>query len=208
MSRHPHASKCIDTFKIVYETAVKYYTRVRDLARAHTRSYTLNYFLISDTDSLILSAPDDLELPVPIGNAYGEWKHEVSGDIQAFHSLGPKNYCLVVKEKDGTLTSSTKARGFFIKDKLSSKEVNAETLAALVHDYLEHDRSRCKVVPQFNIRIEGKTKRLYSETSLKVFRNDIYNKRVAFRGSRFSPVSLPFGYSATMLKRRNIPDFC
>ena len=141
-----------------------------------------------------------MKIPVPIGNAYGEWKHEVNGEILAFHSLGPKNYCLVVREEDGSLTTSTKARGFFLKDKISSAEVNARSLAALVHSFVVEGEARCKVVPQFNIRIEGKTKQLYSELGLKMFRNNVYNKRVAFTGNMHSVFTLPFGYSDEMLQ--------
>ena len=111
----------------------------------------------------------------------------------------------MVKEKDGSLTTFAKARGFFLKDKLAGAEVNASTMAELVRSYVNLGDSESKVVPQFNIKIEGKTKRLYSETSLKVFRNDIYNKRVPFIGGAHpSPVTMPFGYNRDMLQRRNI----
>ena len=153
---------------------------------------------------MILKMPTGVDIPVPFGNAYGEFKHEVNGEILEYHSLGPKNYCLLVQEKNGHTYQITKARGFFLKDKWSSQEINRNTFCNLLEDLLEKETETRRLVPQFNIKIEKKTKELFSQLTLKTFRNNVYNKRNAFTGNMKSNFTMPYGYNEEMLKRRCI----
>lgn len=159
----------------------------------------------TDTDSMILAVPNGVEIPVPFGNCYGEFKHEVVGNIKEFHSLGPKNYCIVAETEDKSKEFHiVKARGFYIKDEWSSREINHTSFVNLLDDYLLKETTTRKLVPQFNIRIEKKNLQLFSALSVKVFRNDVYNKRCSFRGKETSLFTMPFGYTEDMLLRRNI----
>lgn len=153
---------------------------------------------------MIIKIANNVEIPVPFGNAYGEFKHEVDGEILEFYSLGPKNYCLLVRDKKGETYQITKARGFFIKDKWSSEEINLAAFQQLLDDLLEKETETRRLVPQFNIRIEKNTKQLFSQLSLKTFRNNVYNKRNAFCGDMKSNFTMPYGYTENMLKKRCI----
>ena len=162
-----------------------------------TKSGATLYY--TDTDSIILSLKKGEHLPLPFGNAYGQFKHEVEGKIKQFYSLGPKNYCIVTEMQDGSSVHMIKARGFFLKGEATKQEVNLETFKIFIDQLLNKQKTVIKHVPQFRISCEKKTRRLYSELCVKRFANNTYNKRVYFTGSKSTPFTLPYGYSEAML---------
>ena len=153
----------------------------------------------TDTDSGIFCRPHHVPLPLPIGGAYGEFKYEIEDDIHGFFSLGPKNYCLLLKDKNENMTQVVKARGFFLKDKWASNEVNADTFQIFLRNFIVDKKSSRRLVPQFHIRCEKRTKNIFTELGLKIFRNDTFNKRVAFTGASASSLTLPYGYDHSMI---------
>ena len=153
----------------------------------------------TDTDSYLMSMKKCQSLPLSIGYAYGEFKYEIDDEIVTFYSLGPKNYCIVTRDKNGHIQQTVKARGFYLKNAWSSHEVNDQTFKDHLKKYLLDETSSKVIVPQFHIRCEKKTKKIFSELSMKVFANDTYNKRVSFKGARANSFTLPFGYSEEML---------
>ena len=154
----------------------------------------------TDTDSIILGINKNIPIPLPFGNAYGEFKHEVDGEILSFYSLGPKNYCLTVKQNEKEeLTHTVKARGFYLKSGWSLQEVNVNTFRTFIDSLLQDgENSLVKYVPQFQIRTNKNTRQLSSVLYFKQFRNDTYNKRVYFTGPNKPHYTLPFGYSQKM----------
>ena len=156
----------------------------------------------TDTDSMILSMKKDQTLPLPFGNAYGEFKHEVTGNIKYFYSLGPKNYSMLIENPDGSNYHITKARGFFLKNDLAAKEVNLQTFKHFIEQLLEQEQKVVRHVPQFRIRCEKSSRQLFSELSVKKFANDTYNKRVFFTGDQYTMFTMPYGYTQNMLDRK------
>ena len=156
----------------------------------------------TDTDSIVLSMKKDKSLPLPFGNAYGQFKHEVNGKIRYFYSLGPKNYCMLIQRSDGSTYHITKARGFFLRNDLAANEVNMQTFQHFIDQLLQHEQKAVRHVPQFRIRTEKHTRQVFSELSVKKFANDTYNKRVFFTGDNSTMFTMPYGYTQNMLQRK------
>ena len=153
----------------------------------------------TDTDSIVFSLKKGEPLPFPFGNAYGQFKHEVEGEIRQFYSLGPKNYCIATEASNGSTSHMIKARGFYLKGEAAKAEVNLETFKMFIDQLLNKQKAAVKHVPQFRISCEKKTRRLFSEICVKKFANNTYNKRVYFTGPKCTPFTLPYGYSQEML---------
>ena len=155
----------------------------------------------------VFSISADEEIPLPLGNAYFQFKHELGENVELleFYSLGPKTYCILCREKGGdkVVKQIIKVRGFHLQsDGWTKEEINAATIKYFVDQRLSEDLTHVRHVPHFNIRIDPRTKRPYSLLSVKRFGNDTYNKRVYFSGCDSVDFTMPFGYTKEMLAER------
>ena len=148
----------------------------------------------------------DREMPLPMGNAYFQFKHELGerADLQEFYSLGPKSYCILFRDREsGKLEQVIKVRGFFLQsDDWTSEQINRTRIRHFVDQRLRKDMTEEVFVPHFNIRIDPHTKVPYSVLSVKRFGNDTYNKRVYFSGMDSVDFTMPFGYTRGMMEER------
>ena len=146
------------------------------------------------------------EIPLPMGNAYFQFKHELGErtELLEFYSLGPKSYCILFRDREsGKLGQIIKVRGFYLQsDGWTSEQINETTIRYFVDQRLSKDMTEEVHVPHFNIRIDPRTKVPYSVLSVKRFGNDTYNKRVYFSGMDSIDFTMPFGYSAEMMEER------
>jgi hypothetical protein len=62
-------------------------------------------------------------MPVPIGQATGQFKYEIDGEILSYYCFAIKNYSLTYNTGK-SIKSVTKVKGLFLKNELQSLEVN------------------------------------------------------------------------------------
>lgn len=87
--------------------------------------------LYHDTDSIIYEhSPNGYN--IPLGRYLGEWEDETDGNpIIKFTSTGPKCYSYVLRKPDGTVKTSTKAKGVTLHS-TNSKLIHYESMKQLV----------------------------------------------------------------------------
>ena len=97
--------------------------------------------------------------------------------------------------------NTIKTRGFFWKKNAAKDKINEKCYAEFVSALLENNEEKKKLVPQFNISIEKKTNKLFSNLNLKTFSNNVYNKRVLYEKGKkdYLIYSLPYGYDESVL---------
>ena len=154
----------------------------------------------TDTDSLIISRPKSVELPLELDNSvFGKYKKEINEPIETFYSLGPKNYCIRT-----TLNTQIKCRGFFLKNSLTTTTINEKIYQEFIKALLEEEEALKTVIPQFKISYDKKAAKLFSRLQLKSFCSHVFNKRVLLKYDHTQKpltYSLPFGYDETVLNK-------
>jgi len=91
-------------------------------------------------------------------------------------------------------------RGFSLKGRYSKRVLNPKRLAEFVQALLNGE-SKCVSVPQFTLRVDGKTRLMRTRYFRKKYQNRYPSKRVILKDSRFKLCqSLPYGYTEEMLR--------
>lgn len=106
--------------------------------------------------------------------------------------LGTKSYCYSYRHK-GKQHQTVKCKGFSL---YGNNYVTTETIKNMVLNR-EKGVTSTTAVPQFNIRIEKNSRKLYNAYTVKKLSSDILSKRVLIENRA---ETLPFGYTAEMLE--------
>ena len=109
-------------------------------------------------------------------------------------ALGLKSYQVWLSTnppEPATLRHVTKVRGFSLKSKMAKEVLTSEKFEEFVTQLLDQKSERCHI-PHFNILREKSSRQLYSSINTKLFRNDVFNQRVAFKNYAYT---LPYGYT-------------
>jgi G:T-mismatch repair DNA endonuclease (very short patch repair protein) len=76
-----------------------------------------------DCDSIIFTLPKDVEIPLTISHAVGDFKFQIEGEILSFYSFGPKNYTLTYKAND-QIKVYTKVKGLSLQAEAFQHELD------------------------------------------------------------------------------------
>ena len=94
-----------------------------------------------------------------------------------------------------------KCRGFQLAGKNVRKEINRETYEKFVTSLVKEDEKASKLVPQFQISLNKKTRTLFSKMQLKAFCNANFDKRIILKKDNYCVYTLPIGYDEELLKQ-------
>ena len=113
-------------------------------------------------------------------------------------ALGLKSYQVWLSDKKTSdVHHITKVRGFSLKSKVAQEALTSSKFEYFVAQLLEKKSEACHI-PHFNILREKASRQLYSTISRKLFRNDVFNQRVAFKNHSYT---LPYGYTDELYKK-------
>ena len=113
----------------------------------------------------------------------------------------PKNYILGLKTENNDETESEiKCRGFFLNGFKAKSQINAETYQKFVKALESGDMSQRKLVPQFRIGLNTKSRKMVSKTVLKAFKNSIYEKRLIVTKEKHCIMTVPYGFTSKLLE--------
>ena len=102
-------------------------------------------------------------------------------------------------EKNGNIENEIKCRGFFLggvkTNELLTVEVYEEFIQALEKD----DLTKRKLIPQHQILLDPKTRKMFSKNQLKAFTNATFEKRIAVTREGHCTMTLPYGYNEQLL---------
>ena len=158
----------------------------------------------TDTDSIIASFPKNKPLPLWMSDVeIGAFKYELGHDsIKTFYSLGPKNYSITYADKDNSLKTDIKTRGFYWKNNAKEDKVDSSCYEEFLKALLEENEEKKLLIPQFNIKIDKKNTKLFTNLYYKSFNNNVYSKRVLYKKGKKDEClvySLPYGFTQQML---------
>ena len=151
----------------------------------------------TDTDSCIVALPINAQIPLEIGENFGEFKHELpeEANIVSFVCTGPKSYSIVYEHK-GKIYKEVKVKGLFLKGKIAQECLDAEILENSLLKALNSEPEKIRV-RQFNITINKKLKQLSSVIGEKKISNDNFSKRtISMDMSDNVYDTRPFGYQS------------
>lgn len=137
--------------------------------------------LYTDTDCGIFVLPKRIPNPLPLHFAlYKAFKNELDegATLVSFSSLGPKNYCLHVRLKDGSILKITRCRGFSLKHLSGENTLIDIPLMKKFLLALGDNRKECISIPQFRIQIDKSKLSLTSKCFRKIYSNMTLNKRM------------------------------
>ena len=118
---------------LIYNSFVTSYGRIELYKALQTLSEKGFKILYTDTDSIIFKGGKNAQIPLNEGFSFGSWRNEFPGKkIQAFYTLGLKNYALLYKEHDIEF-ETIKICGL----KLQSQIINTQSYRALLLEQLE-----------------------------------------------------------------------
>ena len=113
-------------------------------------------------------------------------------------ALGLKSYQVWLRDSENAeVHHVTKVRGFSLKSKVAQEALTSTKFEYFVEQLLEKKSEACHI-PHFNILREKASRQLYSTISRKLFRNDVFNQRVAFKKHAYT---LPYGYTDQLFER-------
>ena len=146
--------------------------------------------LYSDTDSALLKLRKNQNLTLPMGNSYGEWKDEVptGSKITHYYALGPKSYCYRYVTPENKIKNVIKCKGFSLGN---PKFMSLSDMENMVKEKLQSKETQI-VIPQFQIRTEKKSRRLFNAYIVKTLSSDILRKRSL---DKKSGRTFPLGFS-------------
>lgn len=149
--------------------------------------------LYTDTDSAMLKLRNHAELSIPFGSGYYQWKNELprGAEMKSYCALGPKSYSYtyILNGKEFT---SIKCKGFSLKRSL---DLTHDNMKEMVKKRKTGESSQM-ILPQFNIRIEKKSRKLHNSFFYKTLSSDILKKRVLLPKRS---LTMPYGYSQKMI---------
>lgn len=88
-----------------------------------------------DCDSLIFSVSKNVNVPLQLSHAIGDFKNEVDGEILDFYSLGNKNYIICFKNNtNGKIETINKVSGLSLNSKELTPELYRTFLEKLQND--------------------------------------------------------------------------
>ena len=144
-------------------------------------------------DSVVAHFPDDGATHAALQSrfnlndcCYGSYKEEAK-DIDAFVSLGCKNYALRTKAGE----SMVKTRGFSLNNEQAKKILNYEAMRDLLES-LDRDEKRVVETKAFRMKLDRKTQTVKNTVGTKKYRNDVFDKRHLLKGT-LTMETLPFG---------------
>lgn len=149
--------------------------------------------LYTDTDSAMLKQKKNVSLDFNFGNGYRQWKSELpaGAEMISYCALGPKSYSYNYA-LNGCEHSTIKCKGFSLK---KDNKISHDDMLKMVQKRKE-GRVTKRTIPQFAIRIEKKSRKMYNTYFFKTLSSDILKKRVLLAKEART---LPFGYSQSML---------
>ena len=183
-------------FMNIYVTLhISAYARI-EMDKAFRRNLSDNaHLLYTDTDSAMIKIKKDAPLDLKFGSGYREWKDELPQNALMKHycALGPKSYAYTY-EVEGSVSTAVKCKGFSLR---RSKNISHFDMKSMV-EARKKGKMLTQTVPQFNLRIEKKTRNIYNSFFYQTLSSDILKKCVLI--PNYS-ATMPYGYSKSMLKK-------
>ena len=133
-----------------------------------------------------------IEMPLPISNSVGHFKHVLNGKIIQFSSLGPKNYIISYLTNKDVVNVYSKVRGLSLISSHNKDQISNDLYNNYIDAYF--DNMRCaKAVNQLQIK---RSKKLFPipELELRSVTNEIKTHRIVIKNDIFS--SIPYGFKA------------
>ena len=143
-----------------------------------------------DCDSLIFSLPKTQNIPLPLSDAVGHFKHEIR-NITSYQSLGPKNYCITF-DKENITQTITKVRGLSLNNALNKNTFSAELFKTYVEQFLDKKYEKMSV-KQYRNRGDFKRFKINSSIEKISFSNALSDRRFIIKDSP-NLTSLPYGF--------------
>jgi hypothetical protein len=140
-----------------------------------------------DCDSIIFTKKKEYSMPVSVGEATGQFKYEITGDIINYYCFAIKNYSLTYKAYNST-QSITKVKGLFLQNELQSLEVNHNLFINFFQKLMREEQT---YLPQV------RNKRKHCQVSQKLL---CYKFSTTLTGRRFIKISqnnyitFPYGF--------------
>ena len=158
--------------------------------KAFRRNLSENVRLLyTDTDSAMLKTKKDAPLDLKFGNGYREWKDELPRNavMKKYCALGPKSYAYTY-DVGGEEKTAVKCKGFSLKksDALTHKDMETMVQARKEGNFSQ------RTIPQFNLRIDKKTRQIHNSFFFKTLSSDILKKRVVIPNNS---ATMPYGYT-------------
>ena len=157
--------------------------------------------LYTDTDSAMIRCKRESELQFKFGPGYREWKSELpqNAEMTSYCALGPKSYSYTYENDDGVHTTM-KCKGFSLKRR---EDISHDEMQEMVQKRKEGEITQ-KTIPQFNLRIEKKSRKIFNSYFFKTLSSDILKKRVLIKGKSYT---MPYGFSEEMLQNVRVSNF-
>ena len=169
---------------------------------------TSSFFLLFVLDSLVFTLPPGAENPLKVGPCLWQYKNEIPQGwrLSAFYCLAPKLYEMVIlNDATGETKTWTKVKGFTVKSERQQATLLGQNVFQSFTDAYLEGKDVSVNVGQWNIRVD-KARNLRSVICDKILRNNIFSKRVAFRGLQYrvnnkNNMSLPYGFNEAMYNK-------
>jgi DNA polymerase type B, organellar and viral len=139
-----------------------------------------------DTDAVLFSLPKNVEIPISVGNAFGDFRHNYE-NVRAFCALAPKCYSLLYTVDHNLMYNDIKLSGFNLKQLCSRFDISHDDFTRFVGLIVKKEFAKI-CVPQIRYQIKA-NKKIKVIQAYRFFRNLCYNKRQL--ADNFN--TLPFG---------------
>ena len=161
------------------------YEHVQTVENSQAKIYQI------DCDSIIFTLPVNSELPLNISSAVGHFKHELSGKIASFYSLGPKNYSISFQTPHGIETVS-RVRGLSLSNSLNPVNFTDQIFKFYVSQFLKQ-KYEFTLLKQFRKKSDFKKLKISSALEQITFSNDLCKRRnIDLNSPNFC--TIPYGY--------------
>lgn len=178
-------------------------SEVNSLARRFTYSKSEQIekiggiILAIDTDAIIYALPKGVNDVIKYGPEFGAFKNVLGNDekIEQFMSLGPRNFMLVHRDKNGTLKTTSKIKGLCLTSANNCNEIDAKTYSDFILKRF-HNEYQSKYIPQMRMKIDKQTKTFHDMLTKFNFSNDLHVKRfcVSDSADQSTIKTYPYGY--------------
>lgn len=142
-----------------------------------------------NTDGIIFARKRGSEIPLSVGQAYGEFTHQVpDGSITDFIALGSKSYCYWFNSNKSCMRLS----GFNLESKLSQESLNASIFKQEAEKFFKDYHVSKISVPQLRKCMPKSMTSMKSQIKLNNFATNLYKKRILVRQDNMY-LTLPYG---------------
>ena len=102
-------------------------------------------------------------------------------------------------EKNGKFENEIKCRGFYLGNLKTDQLLTVHVYEEFIHALENDDLTKRKLIPQHQILLHPKTKKMFSKYQLKAFTNSTFEKRIIVTKEGHCTMTLPYGYNENLL---------